>query len=142
VIADANFRECLTVVAWHALGLLSDIEARKSKILLLGLCRTPSNDPRTYYTLKDVCVVPLADIKRIFKNLPQKPSRMLKDNEQERQMSGAIGSMLVMSLEQTADDSRPVLEALGKVGLSLVLPLQGSSFHVDIDDDVPATRGI
>ncbi|KAJ6562756.1 hypothetical protein DFH09DRAFT_1315829 [Mycena vulgaris] len=108
--------DTLTVVAWQALGLFSDIEARKSKVLLLGLCRTPSTTPRTYYTLKEVCVVPVADLKRIFKKRgPQNPARMLKEEEKVRQADGAIGAVLVMSVEQTEDDSRSVLEAVSQI---------------------------
>ncbi|KAJ6566957.1 hypothetical protein B0H19DRAFT_1258131 [Mycena capillaripes] len=124
------------MVGWQALGPLADIEARKSKVLLLGLCRAPSNDPVTYYTLKDACVVPLAAVKRAFKNTSQRPSRILKDYEQERQMNGWIGAMLGISMEQAEDDSRPVSEALGKVRLSFTrrsraLQIQAHPFIAD-----------
>ncbi|KAF7353929.1 hypothetical protein MVEN_01079200 [Mycena venus] len=127
--AQVHNGESITVVAWHALGLVRDIEARKSKILLLGLCRTSSNDPKTFYTLKDVCVVPVADAKRIFKGRSQNPARILKDVEQERQMDGAIGGMLVMSVEQAADDNRPVLEALAKISTMISQPLGVFEVH-------------
>lgn len=127
--AQVHNGETLTVVAWHALGLVRDIEARKSKILLLGLCRASSNDPKTFYTLKDVCVVPVADVKRIFKGSSQNPARMLKDAEKEQQEDGAIGGMLVMSMEQEADDRRPVLEALGKISTMTFQPLGVFEVH-------------
>ncbi|KAJ6500875.1 hypothetical protein C8R45DRAFT_82773 [Mycena sanguinolenta] len=121
--AEVYNGDCLTVVAWHALGLLQDIEARKSKILLLGLRRTSSEDPKTFYTLKDVCVVPLVDAKRIFKNHSPNPLRILRDNDTERQKDGAIGAMLVVSLEQAADDNRPAVEVLGKTTSTIFQPL-------------------
>ncbi|KAF8209443.1 hypothetical protein K438DRAFT_1811052 [Mycena galopus ATCC 62051] len=127
--AQVHNEDSLTVVAWHALGLVRDVEARKSKILLLGLCRTSSNDPKTYYTCKDVCVVPVADMKRIFKHVSQNPSRILKDAEEQRLRDGAIGGMLVMSVEQAADDSRPILEAVGKVANMIFQPLGVFEVH-------------
>ncbi|KAF7359020.1 Ankyrin [Mycena sanguinolenta] len=129
VWAEVYNGDCLTVVAWHALGLLRDIEARKSKILLLGLRRTPSNDPKTYYTLKDVCVVPVVDAKRIFKNLSPNPIRILRDAETERQKDGAIGAMLVISLEQAVDDNRPAVEVLGKTSSTIFQPLGVFEIH-------------
>ncbi len=129
-------------MAWHALGLVRDIEARKSKILLLGLHRTASSDPKTYYTLKDVCILPVADATRIFKGVAQNPARILKDVEKERQIDGAIGGMLVMSVEQAADDNRPVLEALGKVSFSITLFVIRLILSVDIDYDLPTTGSI
>jgi hypothetical protein len=116
-VSDVQSRDLLTVVAWHALGLLGDIEARKSNILVLGLCRTSSSDPKTYYTLKDVGILPVADAKRIFKGRLQHPSRILKDAEKQRQADGAIGAMLVISVEQAGDDNRTVLEAVSQVSL-------------------------
>ncbi|KAJ6567015.1 hypothetical protein B0H19DRAFT_1139156 [Mycena capillaripes] len=127
--AEVHNGDCLTVVAWHALGLVRDIEARKSKILLLGLRRTTSTDPKTYYTLKDVTVVPMAEIKRIFKNLSQKPSHVLRDNEAQRQIEGGIGAMLVMSVEQAEDDNRPVVETLGKISTMTFQPLGVFEVH-------------
>ncbi|KAJ7785347.1 hypothetical protein DFH07DRAFT_948429 [Mycena maculata] len=117
--ANVHNGDTLTVVAWQALGLLSDIEARKSKVLLLGLCRTPSSDPKTYYTLKEACVLSLSDLNQVFKNRRSvahgNPGRILKENEKLRKSKdGAIGAVLVISVEQAEDDSRPVLEALGR----------------------------
>ncbi|KAJ7506792.1 hypothetical protein B0H11DRAFT_243926 [Mycena galericulata] len=121
--AQVHNGEALTVTAWQALGLLGDIEARKSKVLVVALRRTPSDDPKTYYTLKDTCAVPVADLKRIFKNFSQTPGRMLREHEQIRKADGAIGAMLVMSVEQAADDNRTILEILGKISTLTFQPL-------------------
>ncbi|KAJ6447569.1 hypothetical protein C8R47DRAFT_1208348 [Mycena vitilis] len=127
--AEVHNGDCLTVVAWHALGLLRDIEARKSKVLLLGLTRTQSSDPKTYYLLKDVCVVPMADVKRAFKSTSQRPSHALRENEEQRKKDGAIGAMLVISVEQEDDDTRPVAETLGKVAPIAMQPLGVFEVH-------------
>ncbi|KAJ6609414.1 hypothetical protein B0H10DRAFT_1954622 [Mycena sp. CBHHK59/15] len=134
-IADTEFRDTLTVTAWQALGLLHDIAARKSKVLVLGLCRTPSDTPKTYYTLKEAAVVPVADLKRIFKGRSQHPGRILKEHEQIRLADGALGAMLVIGVEQAESDSRTVVEAINEVNLFFLLPfspIQGSSFHHQI----------
>ncbi|KAJ7148049.1 hypothetical protein C8R43DRAFT_1129207 [Mycena crocata] len=119
ILEDKN--GALTLVAWQALGLLLDIEARKTKMLLLGLCRTTSNDPRTYYKLKEACVVPVAD----FKHLSPNPARMLKEQEEKlpKDLIGAIGAMMVVNVEQAEDDPRPVLEAASKFSTIMCTPL-------------------
>ncbi|KAJ7878573.1 hypothetical protein B0H14DRAFT_3129993 [Mycena olivaceomarginata] len=127
--AQVHNGDLLTVVAWHALGLLGDIEARKSNILVLGLCRTSSSDPKTYYTLKDVGILPVADAKRIFKGRLQHPSRILKDAEKQRQADGAIGAMLVISVEQAGDDNRTVLEAVSQSTTCAYQPLGVFEVH-------------
>ncbi|KAJ7176304.1 hypothetical protein C8R43DRAFT_556971 [Mycena crocata] len=124
--------DTLTITAWHALGLLDDLEARKSKVLLLGLCRTQVHDnPRLYYNLKEACVVPVADLKRIFKHRSQHPGRLLRQNEQVRLKDGAIGVMLVMSVEQTADDTRTVVEAVGQISTMTFQPLGVFDVHLE-----------
>lgn len=141
--ADATFRDTLSVVAWLALGLLDDIEARKSKVLVLGLCRTASENPSTYYTLKEARVVPVAELKRIYKHHSTNPGRVLREHEQIRQADGAIGAMLVISVEQAEDDSRTVLEALSQASQPFSLALaMGLILSSDLDHDVPATRGV
>jgi len=129
--AEIHNGDTLTVTAWQALGLLGDIEARKSKVLVLGLCRTKSRDPKTYYTLKETCVVPMADLKSIYKNcrsvqgsVMHNPSRILKEQEKTRQAAdGAIGAVLVMSVEQAEDDERSVLAALSQMSTMTFQPL-------------------
>jgi hypothetical protein len=116
-IVDVIYRVGLTIVTWHALGLLQDIEARKSNVLVLGLHRTSSDTPKTFYTLKEACVAPLAEVKRKLKYRSLNPSHILRDHETKRLADGDIGAMLVMSVEQAEDDNRPVLEVLGKVSL-------------------------
>ncbi|KAJ7177209.1 hypothetical protein C8R43DRAFT_506377, partial [Mycena crocata] len=118
------FRDALTITAWQALGLLGDIEARKSKVLVLGLCRTESTTPKTYYTLKEAAVVSVADLKRIFKGRSQNPGRVLREHEQIRVADSAIGAMLVMCVEQTEDDNRTVVEALKEVNLHILLAFE------------------
>ncbi|KAJ7825284.1 hypothetical protein B0H14DRAFT_2820943, partial [Mycena olivaceomarginata] len=110
-------------------GPLGDIEARKSNILVLGLCRTSSSDPKTYYTLKDVGILPVADAKRIFKGRLQHPSRILKDAEKQRQADGAIGAMLVISVEQAGNDNRTVLEAVSQSTTCAYQPLGVFEVH-------------
>ncbi|KAJ7093771.1 hypothetical protein C8R44DRAFT_815090 [Mycena epipterygia] len=127
--AQVHNGEGLPIVAWQALGLLGDIEARKSKVLVLGLCRTASNDPRTYYTLKEVRVVSVAELKRIFKGRSNNPGRILKENEKIRLDDSALGAMLVMSVEQAEDDSRPVLEAMGQISTMTFQPLGVFEVH-------------
>ncbi|KAJ7452889.1 hypothetical protein FB451DRAFT_1282341 [Mycena latifolia] len=127
--AQVHNGDALTVVAWQALGLLHDIEARKSKVLVLGLCRTPSSTPKTYYTLKEAAVVPVAELKRIFKGRSQHPGRILKEHEQIRLADGALGAMLVMCVEQAEDDSRTVVEALTQISTLTFQPLGVFKVH-------------
>ncbi|KAJ7184657.1 hypothetical protein C8R46DRAFT_938641 [Mycena filopes] len=121
--AEAHNGLTLTVVAWQALGLLGDIEARKSKVLILGLCRTTSTTPKMYYTLKDAHVASVAELKQRFKHHSSNPGRILREQEQIRQADGAIGAMLVMSVEQTEDDPRSVMQALGEISTMTFQPL-------------------
>ncbi|KAJ7041867.1 hypothetical protein C8F04DRAFT_1077530 [Mycena alexandri] len=123
--AQVHNGEALTVAAWQALGLLGDIEARKSKVLVLGLCRSTSDTPKLYYTLKEAYVASVTELRRIFKHYRGNPgpSRMLRENERIRQADGAIGAVMVISVEQPEDDPRSVLEALSQVSPMTFQPL-------------------
>ncbi|KAJ6612183.1 hypothetical protein B0H10DRAFT_2223322 [Mycena sp. CBHHK59/15] len=127
--AQVHNGDTLTVTAWQALGLLHDIAARKSKVLVLGLCRTPSDTPKTYYTLKEAAVVPVADLKRIFKGRSQHPGRILKEHEQIRLADGALGAMLVIGVEQAESDSRTVVEAINEISTMSFNPLGVFEMH-------------
>ncbi|KAJ7026036.1 hypothetical protein C8F04DRAFT_1268630 [Mycena alexandri] len=116
--AEVHNGDCLPIVAWQALGLLRDIEARKSKILILGLCRTASTTPRTYYTLKEVYVASAIEVKRIFKGRSNNPGRVLREQEEIRLKDGALGAMLILTVEMAADDNRPLMTALGQAGFT------------------------
>ncbi|KAK7035969.1 ankyrin [Favolaschia claudopus] len=132
--AQIHNGESITVAAWHALGLVNDLNARKSKILLLGLCRTSSTEPKTFYTLKDACALPMTEVRHIFKNRSGgcgSPSRMLKDAEAEHQGNGHIGGMLVVSFEQSPTDERPIAEAVAKMSTMVFQPLGVFEVHRD-----------
>ncbi|KAJ7643535.1 hypothetical protein FB45DRAFT_895360 [Roridomyces roridus] len=129
--AQIHNGDTLTVTAWQALGLLTDINARKSKVLVLSLRRTQSTDPKTYHTLKEACVVPLSELKAIFANRSpmNSPSRMLRDDEKKRQEDGGIGSVMVVSIEMEDDDQRPVMTALSQISTMTFQPLGVFNVH-------------
>ncbi|KAJ7643517.1 hypothetical protein FB45DRAFT_1113493 [Roridomyces roridus] len=124
--AMAHNGDTLTITAWQALGLLSDIEARKSKVLVIGLCRTQSTVPRMYYTLKDVCTVAVSELKPIFstRTPTHSPYRILKDEEKKSREDGHIGAMMVICMELLEDDERDLLTALGQISTANYQPLR------------------
>jgi hypothetical protein len=118
----SNFRDTLTISAWHMLDLTRDITRAKTHFLLLTLRRTASSDPRALYSLIDVAVLPLSVLEDSYSHLgrlgdesPVSPTAMLAENEKERQREGALGSVMVMSIELPKGDSRSPQDALKEV---------------------------
>jgi len=116
-------RDTLTVTAWNMLELTRDITRAQTHILALTLRRTDSSNPRTYYDLVEVEVVPMTLLDAIYSNRadlnmnPVSPRTVLEQDAERRKPDGALGSIMVMSIELPKGDNRPLRDALGEVSL-------------------------
>jgi hypothetical protein len=94
----------------------------KTHFLLVTLHRSSSVNPRTIYSLVDAVVLPLSlleDTFSIFGNFedssPVSVKSMLAKDEERRKRDGALGSVMVMSIELPKGDNRSPCDALKKV---------------------------
>lgn len=113
-------RDTLTVTAWNMLELTRDITHAQTHILALTLRRTDSSNPRTYYDLVEVEVVPMTLLDAIYSNrgdLSVSPRTVLEQDAERRKPDGALGSVMVMSIELPKGDNRPLRDALSEVKL-------------------------
>jgi hypothetical protein len=114
-------RDLLTVSAWNLLGLTTDITRAKTHFLLLTLRRTSSSNPRTFYSLIDVAAIPLSALERAYASRVTlaetrvSPMASLAEDEQRRKRDGALGSVMVVSVELPEGDNRSPHEALDTV---------------------------
>ncbi|KAJ7643534.1 hypothetical protein FB45DRAFT_1052493 [Roridomyces roridus] len=113
---DIHGREALIVAGWQALGLLNDVQARKSKALVIALNRTHSTNPATYYTQGSVRR-PDCGAESHFRSARGKfrganPFQFFKGQEKKDRDRGYIGAMLVICVEQAHNDDRHVIEAM------------------------------
>ncbi|KDR83166.1 hypothetical protein GALMADRAFT_239000 [Galerina marginata CBS 339.88] len=122
-------RDTLTVSAWNLLELTRDITRAQTHILALTLRRTDSSNPRTYYDLVGVEVVPMTVIDAIYSNRgdlnmnPVSPRTVLEDDAKRRKPDGALGSVMVMSMELPKGDNRSPRDALSDMNISAMQPL-------------------
>lgn len=102
------------------LELTRDITHAQTHILALTLRRTDSSNPRTYYDLVEVEVVPMTLLDAIYSNrgdLSVSPRTVLEQDAERRKPDGALGSVMVMSIELPKGDNRPLRDALSEVKL-------------------------
>lgn len=117
-----NHRDTLTVSAWHLLDLAKDITRAKTHFLLLTLRRSASSNPRALYSLIEASVLPLSVLEEAFSghghfedSSPVSPKAMLAMDEERRKRDGALGSVMVMSIELPPGDNRSPQSALKNV---------------------------
>ena len=119
-------RDTLTVSAWNLLKLTQDITRAQTHVLALTLRRTDSSNPRTYYDLVEVEVLPMTLLDSIYSNRgdlnmnPVSPRLVLKQHSERRKHDGGLGSVMVMSIELPKGEDRPLRDALSEVSVSIV----------------------
>jgi hypothetical protein len=119
-------RDTLTVSAWNLLELTRDITRAKTHILALTLRRTDSSNPRTYYDLVEVEVLPMTLLDSIYSNRseinmnPASPRMVLEQDAERRKHDGSLGSVMVMSIELPKGDNRPPGDALSEVSAAML----------------------
>jgi hypothetical protein len=104
------------------MDLVNDITRAKTHFLLLTLRRTTSTNPRTLYSLIEATELPLSFLEEIFSDRglvqdlsPVSPKAMLAAQEETAKHNGAIGAVLVMSIELPHGDNRSPQNALKEV---------------------------
>jgi len=127
--ANSHNGDTLTVSAWNLLELNQDITRAQTHILALTLRRTESSNPRTYYDLVEVEVVPMTVLDSIYSNRSDlnmnsvSPRLMLKKDAERRKDDDCLGSVMVMSIELPKGENRPVRDALSEMIINIMQPL-------------------
>ena len=84
---------------------------------------TDSSNPRTYYDLVEVDVLPMSLLDSIYSNRgdlnmnPVSPRLVLKQYEERRKNDDSLGSVMVMSIELLKGENRPLRDALSEVSI-------------------------
>lgn len=117
----------LSVAAWWALDLVTDIERRKTHMLVLILSRTKSSNPVTFYELVEAQVVDTPQLKRMYKNMSTSPRKVLRPWEEHYRTSGHIGAMMLLTFEQMPGTKLTVADLLP----GLASPPLESEFNAD-----------
>jgi len=109
------------VSAWNLLELTQDITRAQTHILALTLRRTDSSNPRTYYDLVEVEVLPMTLLDSIYFHRgdlsmnPVSPRMALEQDAERRKHDDSLGSVMVMSVELPKGDNRQPRDALIEV---------------------------
>jgi len=133
--ANTHNGDTLTVSAWNLLELAQDITRAQTHILALTLRRTESSNPRTYYDLVEVEVLPMTLLDSIYSNRsdlnmnPVSPRLMLKQDVERRKHDGGLGSVMVMSIELPKGENRPLRDALSEMNINIMQPLGLFNVH-------------
>lgn len=113
------------------LDLLKDISRARTHFLAVTLRRTTSSNPRLFYSLVEAEVLPWSALETVYENRVNygdssqvSPRKMFKaDEERRKRLHGALGSVMVVSIELPAGDNRPPRNALGEVGIKSLAQL-------------------
>lgn len=133
--ANTHNGDTLTVSAWNLLELIRDITRAQTHILALTLRRTDSSNPRTYYDLVEVEVLPMTLLDSIYSNRadlnmnPLSPRMLLEQDAERRKHDDSLGSVMVISIELPKGDNRPPRDALSEMNVSTLQPLGLFSVH-------------
>ena len=90
-------RDTLTVSAWNLLELTQDITRAQTHVLSLTLRRTDSSNPRTYYDLVEVEVLPMTLLDSIYfhrgdlNTNPVSPRMALEQDVERRKHDDSLG---------------------------------------------------
>ena len=108
------------------LELTQDITRAQTHILALALRRTDSSNPRTYYDLVEVEVLPMTLSDSVYSNRgdlnmnPVSPRLVLEKDAERRKSDGCLGSVMVMSVELPKGDNRPLRDAFSQVSAAML----------------------
>jgi len=140
----SHSRDTLIVSAWHLLELTKDISRAQTHFLALTLRRTTSSNPRTLYSLVDAEVIPWSYLEAVWANRanfadssPASAKSMLTMDEAARKRDGALGSVMVMSIELPEGDNRPPRDALKEMNVHTLQPLGLFKVHKDTLSRLP-----
>ncbi|KZP19501.1 hypothetical protein FIBSPDRAFT_562496 [Athelia psychrophila] len=131
--------DTLTISAWCLMGLVKDISRAQTHFMAVTLRRTTSHNPRTFYTLVDHEIIPFSWIEEAWANRvsaldesPCSPQALLaRDAAERKKNDGALGSVLVISLELPPGDDRSPREALKNISVHVMQPLGLFNVHKD-----------
>ncbi|TRM61262.1 hypothetical protein BD626DRAFT_570918 [Schizophyllum amplum] len=121
-----------TVCAWLALDLVHNFGRAKTHFLAITLRRNVgSRNPRAMYRLVDADVLPLSILQETFENrwrldatYPISPLLALEHDARGRIANdGALGSVLVLSVEIQEDENKTVEEAVRTTLIPMYTPL-------------------
>ncbi|KAL1716433.1 hypothetical protein EV715DRAFT_205352, partial [Schizophyllum commune] len=116
-----------TVCAWLALDLAKHPSRATSHFLAITLRRNvESTNPRAMYTLIDADLLPFSVLQETFEgrwamdgSYPVSPKLVLEHDARGRKVNdGALGSVMVFSVELQEDEEKTVEEAVRTVGLN------------------------
>ena len=119
-------RDTLTVSAWNLLKLTQDITRAQSHILALSLRHMGSSNPRTYYDLVEVEVLPMTLSDSVYSNHGDlnmnsvSPRLVLEQDAERRKGDGCLGSVMVMSVELSKGDNRQLRDAFSQVSAAML----------------------
>ncbi|KAF8055855.1 hypothetical protein FPV67DRAFT_720588 [Lyophyllum atratum] len=131
MFAKSHNGDTLTFAAWHFLGLVRDISRAETHFLAVTVRRTASSNPRTYYSFADAEVLPWSALEAVYANRmsfadssPAAPRAMFRrDAEQRKRNDGALGSVMVISIELPKGENMPPREALKELVIHTMQPL-------------------
>ncbi|KAI5900699.1 uncharacterized protein SCHCODRAFT_02483727 [Schizophyllum commune H4-8] len=126
---DASSSDTYTICAWLALDLANHPERATTHFLGITLRRNlKSTNPRALYTLVDAEVLPLSVLQDTFEgrwamdgSYPVSPILALEHDARGRKINdGALGSVMVFSVELQEDEEKTVEQAVRTVSLDLL----------------------
>jgi hypothetical protein len=145
-LAIEHDSDTFTVASWLALDLLNDLGRRKTHFLAVTLSRNhhvPRSSPRRMYTLIDAEALPFDVLNKRYDSYtilgpqdewpkhpreglsPGHPRLALESDEEIRLLQGALGSVMVVSVElNERERNRSVQEAVEKVSSHFTRLLQ------------------
>jgi hypothetical protein len=123
------FRDTFMLSAWHLIGLTNDISRVKTHFLAITLRRTTSSTPRTMYSLVDADVIQWSVLDTLYANRadfldrqsPVSPRALFETDEEIKRRDGALGSVMVMTMELPKGDNRTPLDALNGVRIRFLI---------------------
>jgi hypothetical protein len=150
-LAIEHDSDTFTVASWLALDLLNDLGRRKTHFLAVTLSRNhhvPRSSPRRMYTLIDAEALPFDVLNKRYDSYtilgpqdewpkhpreglsPGHPRLALESDEEIRLLQGALGSVMVVSVElNERERNRSVQEAVEKTAVPMFQPLTLYPIH-------------
>ncbi|KDQ16498.1 hypothetical protein BOTBODRAFT_30834 [Botryobasidium botryosum FD-172 SS1] len=137
VWAETHNVDTLALSSWAFLDLKDDIGRAQTHFLAITLYRTSSSTPRTMYSLAGAEVLPFSVLEEGYEDAslvdpyqdPLEGGRLsgmieiFERNREERIKNGALGAVLVASIELKEGDTRPVRQAFTETNVRILQPL-------------------